>query len=305
MSTSVIVPTYNGCHKLETILSSLESQSIQDFETVIVVDGSTDDTIRFLNSRQTCLKEVKVIEQPNKGRAGARNSGANNAKGDILIFFDDDMKLDPACIASHLHHQSLVTRSIAGGRQILLRQKGDSIFHQYRCHISEKWERPLLDLQGAVNSVQPFFTAANFSVSKTLFQKLGGFNEALTDAEDKEMAIRADKNGIAIFFLSHAVAFHLDELSITSYIMRLRQYQRAHSSLSELFGEGKSVVYPNDAATFQFLNFFKEKVHQIFGWPCFLKAAEKERLMKVLPAAIRHKFFDLVTTSNVVYYPES
>ncbi|MEQ8810900.1 MAG: hypothetical protein RIE59_17645, partial [Imperialibacter sp.] len=94
-------------------------------------------------------------------------------------------------------------------------------------------------------------------------------------------------------------------ISIRNYIKRLRQYQRAHLSLSELFEAGVGVVYPDRAANLESLNFCKAKMYQIFGWPCFLSAAEKERLMKTLPTAVRYKFFDLVTTSNGVYYPES
>ncbi|MEQ8686742.1 MAG: glycosyltransferase, partial [Imperialibacter sp.] len=74
MTISVIIATYNGRHKIDNILSSLESQNIRDFELVVVVDGSSDGTAAFLQKRLSLLKELMVLEQVNKGRAGARNA---------------------------------------------------------------------------------------------------------------------------------------------------------------------------------------------------------------------------------------
>ncbi|WP_339787979.1 MAG: glycosyltransferase family 2 protein [Imperialibacter sp.] len=299
---SVIIATYNGRHKIENILSSLESQSVKDFELVVVVDGSSDGTAAFLQERMSLLKDLKVIEQVNKGRAGARNAGAKMANGDLLIFFDDDLILEPNCMEEHLGHHKSSPESIGGGRPVMVSEPESSYFHKYRSDLSSKWEKPLLEAVGPVNKLQPFFTAANFSIPRLLFEQLGGFNESLTDAEDQEMAIRADQSGVPIYYLSKAVAYHVDELSITNYIKRLRQYREAHLELLTRL-DGKNENYLARAVPFsQPVSLLRKIVYRFFGQAIFLRLSENDRLMGVLPESIRHKFFDWVTTAYGIYH---
>jgi len=302
MTISVIIATYNGRHKIEKILSSLESQSMKHFELVVVVDGSLDGTPAFLQKRLSSLKDIKVIEQVNKGRAGARNSGAKLANGDLLIFFDDDLILEPDCLEVHIGHHRSSPESIGGGRPVLVSEPKNSFFHKYRSYLSSKWEKPLLEAVGPVNELQPFFTAANFSIPRLLFEQLGGFNESLTDAEDQEMAIRADQSGVPIYYLSKAVAYHVDELSIGNYIKRLRQYRKAHLELLTRL-DGKNESYLTRAVPFsQPVGLLRKIVYRFFGQPFFLRLSENDRLMGVLPESIRHKFFDWVTTAYGIYH---
>ncbi|WP_339811905.1 glycosyltransferase family 2 protein [uncultured Imperialibacter sp.] len=302
MRVSVIVPTYNGCHKLERLLPSLESQTFKNFETIVVVDGSTDGTRAALLEWSSKLDDLKVFEQKNRGRAGARNTGAKKANGDLLVFFDDDLILEPGCLEAHVTHQGDFPGTIGGGRQVIEFKTSDSYFHKYRSYLSRKWEMPLLEVVGPVNKLQPFFTAANFSIPRLLFEQLGGFNESLTDAEDQEMAIRADQSGVPIYYLSKAVAYHVDELSIGNYIKRLRQYRKAHLELLTRL-DGKNESYLTRAVPFsQPVGLLRKIVYRFFGQPFFLRLSENDRLMGVLPESIRHKFFDWVTTAYGIYH---
>ena len=87
MKISVIIPTYNEESVILDCLRSLASQSLKDFEIIVVDDGSTDTTVEK-------LEDVMVLHQNHLGAGAARNLGAKQAKGDILVFVDADMTFD-------------------------------------------------------------------------------------------------------------------------------------------------------------------------------------------------------------------
>ncbi len=91
---SVIIPTYNEKGVLEGSIESLGNQTYSDFEIIIVDDGSTDGTLDILNNLQKNLQDFYFFEQKHMGAGAARNLGAKNAKGSILVFVDADMTFD-------------------------------------------------------------------------------------------------------------------------------------------------------------------------------------------------------------------
>jgi len=87
MKISVIIPTYNEEDVILDCLNSLSKQSLQDFEVIVIDDGSTDRTVEK-------IIDVKVLRQNHLGAGAARNLGAKQAMGDILVFVDSDMTFD-------------------------------------------------------------------------------------------------------------------------------------------------------------------------------------------------------------------
>ena len=90
---SVITPCYNHGKYIHEMLDSMDRQTFQNFEVIIVNDGSIDDTTRILNRIRR--KNTKIIHIDHCGPAGARNIGIKNAKGDLVINLDADDTLDP------------------------------------------------------------------------------------------------------------------------------------------------------------------------------------------------------------------
>ena len=86
---SVVIPTYNRADLLEEVLRSVLQQTYQDFEVIIVDDGSTDDTRERVAAFQSDPR-VRYIYQENRGLAGARNTGIRASQGDYIAFLDDD-----------------------------------------------------------------------------------------------------------------------------------------------------------------------------------------------------------------------
>jgi glycosyltransferase involved in cell wall biosynthesis len=93
MKISIIIPTYNEEAVIEDCLNSLSKQSLKDFELIIVDDGSTDSTLEKVKTNSS-IKNISVLTQNHLGAGAARNLGAKNAKGEILVFVDSDMTFD-------------------------------------------------------------------------------------------------------------------------------------------------------------------------------------------------------------------
>lgn len=84
---SVVIPTFNQANYLAEALESVFHQTYRDFEVIVVDDGSTDGTQALLSRYNS---KIRCFIQPNGGRAGARNTGLKEAKGDYIAFLDSD-----------------------------------------------------------------------------------------------------------------------------------------------------------------------------------------------------------------------
>ncbi len=88
---SVIIPTYNRAHLLPRAITSVLSQTLKDFELIIVDDGSTDNTREVVESFQKKDKRIRYIWQENSGGpAKPKNMGIKNSRGKYIGFLDDD-----------------------------------------------------------------------------------------------------------------------------------------------------------------------------------------------------------------------
>ena len=87
---SVIVPVYNAEKYINRCIDSILCQTYEDFELILVNDGSKDSSLAILREYEATDRRIKVIDQPNKGVAGARNTGLKAATGDFLLYVDAD-----------------------------------------------------------------------------------------------------------------------------------------------------------------------------------------------------------------------
>ena len=84
---SVIIPSYNRQSYIQETIESVRTQSYQNFELIVVDDGSTDGTLNLLKSYG---KSIHLIQQRHAERAVARNKGIEQSKGDYIAFLDSD-----------------------------------------------------------------------------------------------------------------------------------------------------------------------------------------------------------------------
>ncbi len=287
MTVSVIVPSYNGKHRIHRTLDALSNQSTKDFETILVIDGSTDDTLATLKARRD-FTSLRIIEQSNQGRAATRNAGAKVATGDILVFADDDMKPGKDFIESHLAHHKQRPNSVLVGSQIESLDEMETDIQRYKASRSRKWMHEIQqDHEGRLKS--PFITAANFSISKRLFDELDGFDSALTDAEDRDLAIRCFKQGVPIYFNAEIISWHLDKISARSYAGRLKEYAQATKILEQKHPDYLKQEQPNGSG-------FKLFIYQLAAAPFWLWLIDRFNVFRLAPKALRFRTYDVIFT---------
>ena len=109
---SIIIPVYNTEKYIERCLRSILAQTYQQFEIIIVDDGSTDGSIEICKKYALKTSKIKIVQIKNSGQSVARNVGIKNASGDYICFVDSDDWID-----------------------CLLLEKAVSCFHSYSCDI--------------------------------------------------------------------------------------------------------------------------------------------------------------------------
>ncbi len=85
-TVTVVIPAYNAERFLRATLESLRAQTFRDFQTVVVDDGSTDNTSGLVRE----YPEVRLVTQPNAGVAAARNRGVRETRSEWVAFLDAD-----------------------------------------------------------------------------------------------------------------------------------------------------------------------------------------------------------------------
>jgi glycosyltransferase involved in cell wall biosynthesis len=284
MKVSVIIPTYNGAAKLPALLQALLAQTFTDFELVVVVDGSTDNTMEVLNAYVPRFRQMKIIVQKNRGRAAVKNRGIQESSGTILIFMDDDMLPQLDCVEKHVHFH-LGNEGVLGGHIMETEQSPFADFQKYKGALSVKWlaKYPLGRTRLSMETI--FFSSANSSFTRSVANTLKGFDEHLTDAEDYDFAYRALESDIPVFFDKRIVSIHREVLSTAQYVRRLRQYSIAHAILRNKYPE-RSKVIPRQ-------NKLKKLIYFPFSFSFWMRLIDNGSLL-FLPALLRYKIYDMV-----------
>lgn len=99
---TIIVPAFNVAATLSETLRALSAQSFQDFEIIVVDDGSRDDTVAIARAHGDA--RLRLVRQVNRGLAGARNTGIAHARGRYVGFCDADDLWTPDKLAAHVAH---------------------------------------------------------------------------------------------------------------------------------------------------------------------------------------------------------
>lgn len=94
---SIIVPVYNVAPYLPKCLDSLINQTYRDLEIICVNDGSTDGSLAILKEYAKVDERIKIINQPNQGLSGARNTGNQHTLGEWTMYVDSDDWMDIHC----------------------------------------------------------------------------------------------------------------------------------------------------------------------------------------------------------------
>ncbi|HXS74856.1 MAG TPA: glycosyltransferase family 2 protein [Terracidiphilus sp.] len=207
MEVSLVIPTYNRREIVRRSLETLFNQDFpaSDFEIIAVVDGSIDGTAQTLrNLKPKC--RFRVIEQENRGLAGARNTGFRAAKSELVLFLDDDMRADPGLVGAHVRaHQRLGPAAVFGSLFLSQDSTANLASECFRREIGAFHLRRSLDPNQEWGVSECVFS--NSSIPKQILANAGGFDESFRMREDLELGMRLRALGVRMEYADEAVAY--------------------------------------------------------------------------------------------------
>jgi glycosyltransferase involved in cell wall biosynthesis len=212
VDATVIIPTFNRSDALLTTLDALAKvdHPQERWEAIVVDDGSTDDTEAAVQQWiENSGAPVRYLRQTNAGPAAARNRGAAEARGQFLIFIDNDIIVEPDFVSSHLNTLAANVGCWVLGRVVHPPQIRSTPFGRYRDSVWEAFHQS--QVHASVEETTGM-TAANVSLPAKDFSFLGGFDEDFTIAssEDWVLGLRARQKGIRILYDPKIVVVHND-----------------------------------------------------------------------------------------------
>lgn len=192
---TIIMATYNRAHFIVETLQSIQKQTFMDWECLIIDDGGTDCTFELIEPILDQDSRFNFIKRPNKyikGLPGCRNYGLDLAKGDYIIFFDDDDIVHPQNLELCVHELQKNEVSFCRYLRDVFSGKFDYIFDFSKTYKS--FYIDINDLEKMLKNELPFNSCA-VMWKKECFYK-NRFVETLMYAEEWELYSRILSNNL-------------------------------------------------------------------------------------------------------------
>jgi glycosyltransferase involved in cell wall biosynthesis len=186
-TVSIILPTYNRAGLLGRAVESVLNQTFQDFELIIVDDGSTDNTEKLVASFST--DKIRYVRHSNnKGVSAARNTGLRLAGGDYITFQDSDDEWMPDKLEKQIAIFKIAPPSVG------IVYCGSVLVMHGRTRYIRCFEYRVKNHNIFSNIAERFFvTTPTLMLRRQCFEAAGGFDESLPVQEDWELFLRMSK----------------------------------------------------------------------------------------------------------------
>lgn len=198
---SVVIPTYNRPLLLKKCLEGLMKQdfSKDDYEVIVVTDGRDEITCKMIDEVRckSASNNIFCISLPEKkGPASARNKGWKTAKGELILFTDDD------CIPTE--------KWISGFWNVYTKQQQKIAAFTGGIIVPHNGNRPTDHERNTIALEKADFVTANCAVTKEALKKVNGFDEAFKMAwrEDSDLEFKLLNAGVVIPHVEVAAVFH-------------------------------------------------------------------------------------------------
>lgn len=210
MYISIVIPTYNRLPILQKCLGALEKQKIsandlenyalENYEIVLVDDGSTDRTLAWLQENKAQLPHLKVYQQDHQGAAAARNLGVAKALGDTIIFIDSDLVITENFLSAHI-------KALKDGEASL---KSDRLFTYGAVINTANFEDPTSEPYKITDFSAAYFATGNVAIAKKWLIAAGNFDTQfqLYGWEDLELGVRLKQLNLKLIKCPEAVGYH-------------------------------------------------------------------------------------------------
>lgn len=214
---SIILPTYNGMKYLEESITSILNQTFKNFELIIIVDGSTDKTIEYLNTLKD--NRIHIHYQENKKLPNALNEGIIRCRGNYITWTSDDNIMLPDCIEKLYN---------------CLKENTDCDFCYGGVeHFGDKnWYK-----NKYINNYEIFFAYPGlyaFMWTKKIIKKIGYYNIKLNKIEDYDYILRTleiNPKTCRVDFIIYKYRHLVNENNLTSEIIKNNETKRLNELL--------------------------------------------------------------------------
>jgi len=211
VSVSIIIPTFNGALRIGNCLDALLNQVVsQNAEILVVDDGSNDNTVEVVGR----YPGVRLISQANAGPAAARNHGAQEARGAIILFTDDDCVPMPDWLDSMLvpfkDPEVVGAKGVYRTRQKRLAARFVQTEYEDRYH-----------LMASLPSID-FIDTYSAAFRRDRFLEMSGYDTAfpVACAEDIELSYRMSARGWKMVFVPTAIVYHTHPDTFWRYLKK-------------------------------------------------------------------------------------
>jgi glycosyltransferase involved in cell wall biosynthesis len=203
VKVSVVIPVFNKEKWIVQTLQSVASQTHENWECLIVDDGSTDKSLTLINSFTASTKgNWKVISRSNSGQTNARNVGIEHATGDLFAFLDADDLWLPEKLqvqVNFLDRQPEVDALISG--YAIFRVGQVNKFRIVVHHYAEKMCKGWITMRGFGGGLE-----STGIVRRTAFLAVGGFDESLSTSAGLDLSLRlATSRNLVVLPQPHAL----------------------------------------------------------------------------------------------------
>jgi peptidoglycan/xylan/chitin deacetylase (PgdA/CDA1 family)/glycosyltransferase involved in cell wall biosynthesis len=242
---SVVIPTYQRREVVLRTVCALNRQEFDgDFEVIVVVDGSCDgsaDALRQIDARF----QLTILEQPNQGAASARNQGVAVARGEILLFLDDDMEAHPSLLAEHDRSHQEGADVVLGHIPLHPESPSGILTRGVKSWADHRAER--LATVGEKLTLHDLLTG-QLSLTRAVFYSIGGFDTNFTHRgsfgnEDVDFGYRLLLGGYKILFNTKAVSWQYYVVEPRQYLRQWRQAGRADVYFVRNHPEQASLIF--------------------------------------------------------------
>ena len=229
MKYSIIVPVYNRPDEVDELLQSLTTQSLQDFEVIVVEDGST------IPCKDVCDKYAGVLalhyyNKPNSGPGQSRNYGAERAQGQWLIILDSDVVLPEGYLKA-------VDNSIENSE--LMAWGGPDASHPSFTPVQKAISYSMTSffttggIRGGKTKLDKFYPRSfNMGIRRDVYQELGGFSK-MRFGEDIDFSYRIVEAGYKTRLLPDAWVWHKRRTDLRKFFRQVYNSGIARINLSK------------------------------------------------------------------------
>lgn len=239
MLFSIIIPLYNRPDEIKELLQSLSKQSYNDFEVVIVEDGSSVSSESIVQQFEDVL-DIHYFSKVNEGQGFARNYGFERAKGDYFVVFDSDILVPE-------DYLQIVRRSLEeehwdafGGPDA-----AHESFTPIQKAISYAMTSPFTTggIRGNKTHVGQFHPRSfNMGISRSVWEATRGYRLSRR-SEDIEYSIRMINQGFRVGLIPEAFVYHKRRTSLSQFFKQIYNFGKGRIDIAQIYPEELKLVH--------------------------------------------------------------